>query len=276
MDASLAALITQGLTLFTVIAGIGVTMLNRRWADKDRRALAASVELERIKHATDLADELARRAAEVRLAAELHAAQLKAQIETNTEISRAAFHEANTVNLKLEKLGLSQIETSEERAVRLRDLESVSRDTNRRLRVQDTVSWLEGGQQGGHRERLRVLIVEDDDTDVALLVHALRHDGFEPDWTCVDNPEDFVTRLDGTLDVIVADMRLPAFSGPEAVRLLHESGLRVPILLITGQSGVDLSTRDVNGPQANGYLYKGDLPALGSEVRRVIGRRPRP
>lgn len=49
-------------------------------------------------------------------------ARARAMIEENTEISRGAFHEANTVNVKLESLGLAHNEAAEAQAAVLERL----------------------------------------------------------------------------------------------------------------------------------------------------------
>lgn len=89
----LVAIVGQLMTFATVIVG---QWLNHRWQLEERAASAAAA------HA-QIAATLAGRDS----AAVVSGARLEAAIAENTAISQAAFHEANTVNAKLEKLGLS-------------------------------------------------------------------------------------------------------------------------------------------------------------------------
>jgi hypothetical protein len=83
----------QWITLLTVIVGFVYQawreQRNRRWDKEDRAELAA-------------------------LAARGNKA-LGEKIDVNTEISTRAFHEANSVNLKIEKLGLEHNQLQRDR-----------------------------------------------------------------------------------------------------------------------------------------------------------------
>jgi CheY-like chemotaxis protein len=63
---------------------------------------------------------------------------------------------------------------------------------------------------------LRVLILEDQPDNVELMLHELRQAGFEPDWQCVETETDYLARLNGSLDVILADYFLPQFNALRA------------------------------------------------------------
>lgn len=110
--ASLTALVT----LMTVISGFLVQIYrenrNRRWDMEDRKILAAKVEDAKV-----LVSETSK--------------ELKTMIHENTKISTDAFHEANTVNLKLEKLGIAHNTQSAEQTAAVEKLtEAVKRETN--------------------------------------------------------------------------------------------------------------------------------------------------
>ena len=87
--------IVQGVMFLTVLAGFVGQWLRearqRRWDVEDRRRLAESV----------LAAAMKAERSVLAKTTELHEA-----IEKNTKISTKAFHEANSVNLKIESLGL--------------------------------------------------------------------------------------------------------------------------------------------------------------------------
>lgn len=110
------ATITALITLVTVILGVIVQIYrenrNRRWDMEDRKVLAAKVE-----DAKALVSETSD--------------ELKTMIHENTKISTDAFHEANTVNLKLEKLGIAHNTQSAEQTAAVEKLTAaVQRETN--------------------------------------------------------------------------------------------------------------------------------------------------
>jgi PAS domain S-box-containing protein len=116
---------------------------------------------------------------------------------------------------------------------------------------------------------LRVLIVEDWPDDAGLMVHALRHAGFEPDWRRVDTEADYVTCLSPDLDVILADYSLPQFDAMAALRLLQASGLDIPFIVVTGTLGEEAAVNCIK-EGADDYLLKDRLARLGQAVTRAL------
>jgi CheY-like chemotaxis protein len=90
-------------------------------------------------------------------------------------------------------------------------------------------------------EPLRVLIVEDRATDAELVVDQLREAGFDPVWDRVQTEMDYLARLSPDLDVILSDHRMPQFDSTTALRLLQETGLDIPFILVS--SGFRYETR---------------------------------
>src|SRR4051812_20444235 len=90
-------------------------------------------------------------------------------------------------------------------------------------------------QQGtGAPTPLRVLIVEDDESDAALLAAELRRGGFEPSWQRVDTEEEYIRALDAPLDLILSDYTLPGFDAQRALAQLQERHLDIPFIVVTG------------------------------------------
>jgi two-component system, response regulator len=84
---------------------------------------------------------------------------------------------------------------------------------------------------------LRILLVEDQPDDAALLVCEPQRAGFTPSWKRVDTEKDFLARLDPPPDLIVADYALPQFNGLDALRALHARELTIPFIMVTGALG---------------------------------------
>jgi len=82
---------------------------------------------------------------------------------------------------------------------------------------------------------LRILHLEDDPNDVALVQSALEAEGISCTATCVQNRADFVAALErGGIDLVLSDFSLPSFNGFSAIatarqmaRPSGDSGFRV-------------------------------------------------
>ncbi len=94
---------TGTVTLITTLAGFGLLIWRderkRTWDKEDRLSIAATLAVHTTATAATVAKALAVKATET-------SEKLEGLIAENTKISTDAFHEANTVNLKLEKLGI--------------------------------------------------------------------------------------------------------------------------------------------------------------------------
>src|SRR6202030_3402629 len=115
---------------------------------------------------------------------------------------------------------------------------------------------------------LHALIVEDRAADAKLIVHELQRAGFDPKWTRVETEENFVSRLEPSLDVILADNSMPRFGASRALEVLQERSLDIPFIIISGTIGEDIAVAMKQG--AADYLLKDRLSRLGPAVNRVL------
>lgn len=124
---------------------------------------------------------------------------------------------------------------------------------------------------------LNVLLVEDSEDDAALVLRELSRAGYMPTAHRVDTAEGMTAALtEGDWDVVLCDYNLPQFSAIAAFRLLKETGLDLPFLIVSG------TIRDESGVAfmragAQDYVMKGNLarltPAIERELRDVVQRR---
>lgn len=126
---------------------------------------------------------------------------------------------------------------------------------------------------------LRVLIVEDSEFDARILVTVLRKGGYDPAVQRVETEEGLREALKtGQWDVVLADYNLPSYSAPAALRLLQESGIDLPFLIISGGIGEDTAVAAMKAG-AHDYLMKGNLarlvPAVERELREAATRAAR-
>jgi PAS domain S-box-containing protein len=119
---------------------------------------------------------------------------------------------------------------------------------------------------------LRVVLLEDQSDDAALLVRELRRSGFTPIWQQVDTEQDYLAQLDPPPDLIIADYALPQFNGLDALRALHARGLTVPFIMVTGAMGDEEAAVLALHEGADDYLLKDRLGRLGHAVTRALGQ----
>lgn len=119
---------------------------------------------------------------------------------------------------------------------------------------------------------LRVLILEDRETDARLLLDELDGAGFAPEWIRVETETDFLDRLDLEPSVILADYDLPDFDALGALARLQERNLDIPLIVVTGALGDEAAASCLREGAAD-YLLKDRLARLGSAVRQALDKK---
>jgi PAS domain S-box-containing protein len=125
---------------------------------------------------------------------------------------------------------------------------------------------------------LRVLLVEDSDDDEALVVRELQR-AYDLVLERVETAEAFREALASqSWDIVLSDYSLPLFNAPEAVRILKETGLDIPCVIVSGTIGEDTAV-DAMRAGANDFLLKDRLarlhPAIERELREAAVRKAR-
>lgn len=95
------------------------------------------------------------------------------------------------------------------------------------------------------KEKLKVLVVEDNPTDAAIIKKKLqRDDAFDYEVTHVVSGEDALSNLaKQSYDIILLDHNLPKKSGLETLREIKLKGVEIPIVMITGQGDEAIAVR---------------------------------
>jgi two-component system cell cycle sensor histidine kinase/response regulator CckA len=126
---------------------------------------------------------------------------------------------------------------------------------------------------------LRVLLIEDSDDDAELVVRTLRRGGYELTYTQVESAEamrDALARH--SWDLLISDYSMPQFSAPAALQLLHEAGIDLPFIIVSGTIGEETAVAAMKAG-AHDFLMKGNLtrliPAVARELREAAERRER-
>src|SRR2546422_9201133 len=82
---------------------------------------------------------------------------------------------------------------------------------------------------------IRVLIVEDSQTDAELLIHKLERSGFEPVWKRVGTAEGLRAALaEQSWDIAFSDHSMPSFGSRNALAIVREQGLDIPFVILSG------------------------------------------
>ena len=118
-------------------------------------------------------------------------------------------------------------------------------------------------------EPLHLLLVEDNPADAELVLRELRRAGFEPIWQRVDTKEDYCAKLGPDLQIILSDYAMPQFSGLSALKLLTESGLDIPFIIVSGTIGEETAVAAMRQGAVD-YLLKDRLTRLGPAVTQAL------
>jgi PAS domain S-box-containing protein/putative nucleotidyltransferase with HDIG domain len=129
------------------------------------------------------------------------------------------------------------------------------------------------------KPKLRALIIEDSEDDALLAARELRRGDYDVFTQRVETLAALREALETqTWDIILSDFSLPQLNGLDALKLLNQSGLDVPFILISGTVGEDIAVAAMKSG-ASDYLMKGQLarlaPAVQRELREAEMRRER-
>lgn len=119
-----------------------------------------------------------------------------------------------------------------------------------------------------HELHLSVLVLEDDSNDYELILRHLAKAGLRVTGRQACRKAEFCEALQDHPDVILADYRLPTFGAREALELLREKKLEIPVIIITGALS-DEAAEAVIELGAADYLLKDRLARLGTAVVRA-------
>ena len=122
----------------------------------------------------------------------------------------------------------------------------------------------------GATKSLRLLVVEDSPQDAEIAVREIRRGGFDVTWKRVETAEAMRTNLrEKTWDIIVCDYQMPKFNGPAAIALLKETGIDIPLIIVSGVIGEETAVECMRSG-AHDYVMKGNLPRLVPAIEREL------
>ncbi len=115
---------------------------------------------------------------------------------------------------------------------------------------------------------LRMLLVEDSQDDADILLRVLSRDGYAVTCRRVQTAAEMREALvNESWDVVISDYSMPRFSGHGALALLHETGIDLPFIIVSGTIGEEIAVALLKSG-AHDFLIKGRFARLGPVIER--------
>jgi signal transduction histidine kinase len=105
---------------------------------------------------------------------------------------------------------------------------------------------------------IRILLIEDNETDVDIFVRVLKKNNSSMKVTHFFDPEEALSQLleDTSLfDVVVTDYNMPGMDGLELCNILLTQGIQLPLILLTGTGSENLAVEALKAG-VNDYIIK--------------------
>jgi two-component system sensor histidine kinase/response regulator len=110
---------------------------------------------------------------------------------------------------------------------------------------------------------LRVLIIEDNPTDVESMVCELMKVWKAIDYRAVQTEDEYLSLLNQGYELILSDYALARFGALHALQLMRERNLDIPFIVVTGAVGDEIAAECMK-QGASDYLLKDRLARLGA------------
>lgn len=117
---------------------------------------------------------------------------------------------------------------------------------------------------------LRLLLVEDSENDAILILAALKLSGYKLESERVYTADTMRQALrQKSWDVIICDYKIPRFGAHEALKILSETGIDIPFIVVSGAIGESTAVEVMRAGAAD-YLMKDNLLRLTPAIEREI------
>lgn len=122
-------------------------------------------------------------------------------------------------------------------------------------------------------EPIRLLFVEDMQSDWELALHAINAENIGHISSRVDNRIEFTTALtEFKPDIIVSDFWLPNFTGMEVLEFVRANHPEIPVIIVTGSLNEETAVTCIKSG-ASDYLLKDKLKRLPFAILEALSRR---
>jgi diguanylate cyclase (GGDEF)-like protein len=129
---------------------------------------------------------------------------------------------------------------------------------------------LQNEESSSVEDGLHLLFVKDSPMDVELCVAELKRAGHVVTADAVQTREEFFQRVRAkSYDLILADYRLRSWKGTEAIRVLRQLGITIPVIVVTGTQEEESSAECIR-LGATDLILRDHLPRLPVAVSRAL------
>ena len=117
---------------------------------------------------------------------------------------------------------------------------------------------------------LRLLMIEDNPDDEALVLRAIRKGGFNVEHVRVENSGDLLKVLrNKDWDIVLSDYQMPEFNGLVALKIVKDRNKDLPFIIVSGTIGEEVAVEAMRSG-AQDYLMKDNLTRLVPAIRREL------
>ncbi|WP_428313239.1 sigma-54-dependent transcriptional regulator [Hydrocarboniphaga sp.] len=116
---------------------------------------------------------------------------------------------------------------------------------------------------------LRVLVVDDEANMRRVLEIMLTRHGYRTE-SAADGEQAYERLQGGGFDLVISDLRMPVINGIELLRKLRDSGIDVPLIMITAQGSIESAVEAMRLGACDYLLRPFDINALDLAIQRVL------
>ncbi|MCW3090237.1 MAG: hypothetical protein JWP81_1306 [Ferruginibacter sp.] len=121
-----------------------------------------------------------------------------------------------------------------------------------------------------HDKKIKILHLEDVSDDAELVKRVLKKAQMDAEIMVVDKKNDYVLALmEFSPDVILSDHSLPSFNSVEALSIFHQSGMKIPFILVTAAISEEYAVSVIKAG-ANDYILKDHLENLPGAITGAL------
>ncbi|UBM61920.1 PAS domain S-box protein [Candidatus Sulfidibacterium hydrothermale] len=117
--------------------------------------------------------------------------------------------------------------------------------------------------------KLKILLLEDNASDVKLLKRALSRSFDAFTLKVIERKEEYLAELLQDYDIVISDFALPAFDGMEALKIKNKERPFMPFIITTGSTNEDTAVQCMK-EGADDYIIKEHITRIGEAVKRAI------
>ncbi|MBE9130092.1 response regulator, partial [Coleofasciculus sp. LEGE 07081] len=108
---------------------------------------------------------------------------------------------------------------------------------------------------------INLLILQESPRETERILSVLRGARYSLFWQAVTTQADYLTHLNPSIDLIVANGNLVEFNVIEALSLLQEQGLNIPLIVVNGDANASVAV-DCMKAGVSDYLLSEQLTQL--------------